>query len=48
MENSLKLHIEALIFASPQAIPLAARIYATPPAGGTTVGSVAGTPGQAP
>ena len=31
-----------------QAIPVAARIYATPPAGGQTVGSVAGTQGQAP
>jgi prepilin-type N-terminal cleavage/methylation domain-containing protein len=31
-----------------QAIPAAARIYATPPAGGQTVGSLAGTQGQAP
>jgi len=31
-----------------QAIPVHARIYATPPAGGQTVGSPAGTPGQAP
>ena len=31
-----------------QAIPVAARIYGTPPAGGQTVGSVAGTQGQAP
>lgn len=31
-----------------QAIPVTARIYATPPAGGQTVGSLAGTPGQAP
>ncbi len=31
-----------------QAIPVNARIYATPPAGGQTVGSLAGTPGQAP
>lgn len=31
-----------------QAIPLHARIYATPPPGGQTIGSPAGTPGQAP
>jgi hypothetical protein len=31
-----------------QAIPVAARIYATPPSGGQTVGSLAGTTGQAP
>ncbi|HWA28432.1 MAG TPA: type II secretion system protein [Lacunisphaera sp.] len=31
-----------------QAIPVTARIYATPPASGTTIGSLAGTPGQAP
>jgi len=31
-----------------QAIPLTARIYATPPATGTVVGSLAGTAGQAP
>lgn len=31
-----------------QAIPLAAKIYATTPSGGPTVGSLAGTPGQAP
>jgi prepilin-type N-terminal cleavage/methylation domain-containing protein len=31
-----------------QAIPVTARIYATPPASGQTVGSLAGTPGQTP
>ncbi|MFZ5494007.1 MAG: type II secretion system protein [Verrucomicrobiota bacterium] len=31
-----------------QAIPVNARIYATPPPGGQTVGSLAGTPGQTP
>lgn len=31
-----------------QAIPVNARIYATPPPGGQTVGSPAGTPGQTP
>lgn len=31
-----------------QAIPANARIYATPPAGGQTVGSLAGTAGQTP
>lgn len=31
-----------------QAIPVAARIYATPPAGGQTIGSLSGTAGQAP
>jgi hypothetical protein len=31
-----------------QAIPLTAKIYATTPGGGTTVGSLTGTPGQAP
>jgi len=31
-----------------QAIPLAAKIYATPPVSGSTVGSLAGTAGQAP
>lgn len=31
-----------------QAIPLTARIYATPPSSGSTVGSIAGTTGQAP
>jgi len=31
-----------------QAIPAAAKIYATTPAGGPTVGSLAGNPGQAP
>jgi prepilin-type N-terminal cleavage/methylation domain-containing protein len=31
-----------------QAIPAAARIYGTPPAGGSTVGSLSGTAGQAP
>lgn len=31
-----------------QAIPVTARIYATPPPGGSTTGSLAGTAGQAP
>ena len=31
-----------------QAIPVTAKIYATTPGGGTTVGSLSGTPGQAP
>jgi prepilin-type N-terminal cleavage/methylation domain-containing protein len=31
-----------------QAIPVTAKIYATPPSGGTTVGSLAGTAGLAP
>ena len=31
-----------------QAIPVSARIYATPPTGGQTVGSVSGTAGQSP
>ncbi len=31
-----------------QAIPVTARIYATPPASGPTVGTLAGTPGQTP
>lgn len=31
-----------------QAIPVAAKIYATPPPGGSTTGSLAGTAGQAP
>lgn len=31
-----------------QAIPVSAKIYATPPSGGQTVGTLAGTPGQTP
>ena len=47
-DNKLTLTNGAKGVSVRQAIPVAAKIYATPPAGGTTVGSLTGAAGQAP